>query len=505
MIKVVPDFQNYISNSVIKQLFEASNIDALVALAGSEKLFPRFLRILVDVFLVGTEPEALVGYCVMQRIPDLDERLDLCRYDAAYQLFNLERRDPVVFVKKDKLVAHDKRRYRARSLEMAFFGAASLEPLASGVLPKLIENNDMDGVTELMHLIRPADDSVSAFVRQSIADIYAYLLVCCERSQAKKGFEFLSEVFTATSAVLMIANMSSIAPLLLLHVGQPDREVRDQVRAGIGIVVRVIEGDKYVSQNLETRFRAFWLQHILPALHSFADVLRENRVGRSALVVRSLRESLVDLQDDLIHYYPKIVSLVGTAMKSRGLQLECLRFWDKFVEVVGHEGTLKTLFGHIVSQVLPCYDEHPAEAKSVLTRLICDREEAARDCFEEITHLPFFSEKADLARLSSKLGKAASDCDWRDQIHRLSFQLRRESSQSFRRLLLQQLLLLLKYSRDVSERNAETIRALEKEVERSRRRQIGRTTNCGGGGRRCGATTRRTVSSGRCQRRSSVP
>jgi serine/threonine-protein kinase ATR len=145
-------------------------------------------------------------------------------------------------------------------------------------------------------------------------------------------------------------------------------------------------------------------------------------------------------------------------MKSPELQLDCVKFWDKFVEIVNHDGTLKTLFGHIVSQVLPCYDGYPMEVKRVLTRLISDKEPITRDCFSEIAHLPFFSEKQDLRDLALKLSPG-SNWDWRAQTHKLSAQVLRESSPSFRRLLLQQLLLLLKTHTLELDSVAEDVRA----------------------------------------------
>lgn len=428
-------------DDLIFKLLEKKQVQSLINMTQSEILCKKILK---DFFIAidagGTK--ASVALCTMKRIDTIKEIIDLHRYEVIPQLFKLA-------ISEEKA-----KNYRFKDMIKTFRDEddeiQSLIAMKADLLPPLFEQKEYETIMKYIAKIRNVDVSTLTIedmkdeIESILPDILCYLLSYVERKPKTEALKKMTEIFQSTSSKLVKQCLPMLSSNLLICLGHPEKKIRNNARKGIVAIVQVedeIPGHPHPDPSDPVRvIKYFWEKNFLFTIFQFSRIIAERKSSRKIITMRSLHGSIVYLP--IQTYYPKITSIIDMAMKYPYLRKYCFLIWEACFRTLKSTNTIKTLFGHVISQILPYYDEYPSIIKRIFEQLIVENGKETKVNFADIAHIPIFKEKPELKSIYTIL-QSETQIKWTEQIRGFSSQLS-SSSPAFKHHLLQQLLYYLK-------------------------------------------------------------
>ncbi|OHT11015.1 PIKK family atypical protein kinase [Tritrichomonas foetus] len=429
-----------IPNDIVLRLMNEKQFKSIQILANKEATSQLFLEQILKIMESDTDFNVASAFSLLKTIPfdKLNDIINLNRFMFAKAFFDLSR-------KSDTLDKFDIYADRFKCISNTV--GLSLPDINRSLIPILISEKDNKSIDDYIAKILPEKRKHKEYKKEmildAIADSFSYLLSYCEPKERKDCFIRLQEL-TNTPPFLLASNcITKLAFYLLLYLGHPNSMIKQRAKDGIVLIAKVMNQDLKNENRPEIILSEFWKNYFMSTMHHFSVTLNEKNNSNKLMVINSLISSLKYLAPNLNKIYPKLTSVVDMAIQNPKLCELCIRFWKKFFEFDIDKDTLKHLFGHVISQVVPYYCDYKEYVKKILYNLIIKNLENTREFFPEIATISIFSEYEELEKFNIALKQEHKKLDWNHQIKMLINQLD-QASPPFRKQLLKQLLIHLK-------------------------------------------------------------
>lgn len=123
-------------------------------------------------------------------------------------------------------------------------------------------------------------------------------------------------------------------------------------------------------------------------LMNFSHYIANNDSYKS-YTIKALISLIKYLNNDhcslLLQHYPKIYSILSSALTVENLQKDCLIFWNELLLNCENDLIICNLFGPIISQVLPYFKKYPNEVISILYILIKEKKNITCNYFKYVS------------------------------------------------------------------------------------------------------------------------
>ncbi|OHT07911.1 PIKK family atypical protein kinase [Tritrichomonas foetus] len=361
---------------------------------------------------------------------------------------------------------------RFKNVLKCLFPQYKLIDFAPNIIPILIRNKDTKILElysamcneELAQATVPAPSlSVEDLVLNNISSVYLYLFVYIkDRHHFSDCITFLQNLLGKQPTKLLNSCIGTLAPQLLLYLASDEPKLRNNAKEAIKVISNLCFHKKF-SDTAEL-MKYFWSENFLVTIIDFCRILYDNASRRYTAVLKTLITSVEYIEPFIHSCYPKILSITDIAMRRDSLRSLCIELWQKLMSSISDKSIFPSIFGHVISQLLPYFDQFPDQITDVLRILIIENSDVTQQCFIEIAHIPLFLERPQLSDINKTLQNVAQSDNWKSRIVKLSKQLE-STAPPFRRLILQQLFLTLKANIcNLNELSAQDISELMKKL-----------------------------------------
>ena len=445
-----------IPKDIISLLLNENKFQAIKNIGKNKLLCGFCLKELLFIMLNKNDFEASAAYLGMKFI-SFDNLLINAYFNIfdfskmVFSFIDIEGEEDIVFKKRKKKF----------SLVLKLFNFIPASMLNQYLIPVLLKENKQNSIIKYFNLLKKKKDSNkqnsiinnlnnSSDLQESndwfkhpydvIAPyIYLFFFGYCDQVGRKDGFQNLIPITTKNATMILQDNASKVFPLLFLFLGHPNQNMREQMKPSIGLAFSAIR-EKDIKRDYTTMFIRAWETYFMHTILFFSQIIRGESNVQKKMVINSLYNSLKYLSSNLHKYYLKLASIMDIAINIKFLRKKCLLFWRDFFKYENQEETLDHLFGHVISQVIPYYNEFSDIVTSILTALIIDNFEKTKKNFPEILNISLF-QKLKINKIHTALYSTSTS--WNEQIRLINHELESASPQ-FRKLLLIQLLKILK-------------------------------------------------------------
>lgn len=429
------------------QLLYNSKLKLMYYIGQEKPLWKLFLWLILHEFTQKSRYPAEAAISVLHQLDNFQE------------IFS---KNSFYFFKHILVLIDDKNNHpRFKNIMMTLFPyGAQLKRFASEIVPILIRYNDLNGLKNYYELSFPEmfdpeppnreeilNLGVQNLISNNISNIFFYLFVYCRKTDAQKKetkecLNFLKKLLNNNGVTKLLKHcIGGMAPKLLLYLGSDDPQLLEGATKAIDMVTKLCYPKESAKKNI---MQFFWEENFLNTIIDFCKILYDRKSYIHKNVFKSLIYSVEFIEPFFHNCYPRILSIADIGMRSSHLRELCIEFWRKMVGSITNKPTFPKIFGPVLSQLLPYFDEYPDQITEVLKIIIIDNSEYTNSCLIEIAHIPLFQEKPQLVEINEWIHRTVANSDnWSEIVEKLASQLD-TTAPPFRQLILQQLYLTLK-------------------------------------------------------------
>lgn len=305
---------------------------------------------------------------------------------------------------------------------------------------KLFFSNDLIGYF-FCHSKESYDEYITTFSKYSgknknlknskiVSSILVYFFSHYDKENLYNKIVNLKKDFQIENISIFLLEHSKIFQKLFLNLGNPSGKIRTISTNNI----KVYEKMNIVSTSSKTNDR--FLTQIFVYC---SKILKKKFSYKQYYIIPALKNLLKFFDIDIYIHYPSIIAIIKLAGKNPSLHLDCLEFWSDFLDIELKPLILESIFGNIISQVIPYYSEYPEKVSNVIKKLVENNNNKNPECFKAVCKLSsVFEDYHQLLPILKKIEYKDSQCSKINDLLKMQLQYPQYDT-----LLLQQIRVLL--------------------------------------------------------------